>query len=57
MCVVPMFFAAAIKLRNANRDQRAERNLERARAAADADILRAGAMNVDGIPAHANRIS
>ena len=39
-----------------NGHQCAERNLERACATTDAHVFRTSAMNVDGVPAHADRI-
>jgi hypothetical protein len=41
---------------DAGRDERAEGDLKRPRTAADADVFRAGTMNVDRVPADANRV-
>ena len=56
MCVVPMFFAAASRLLMRTGMSAPSGILKRARPAAYADIFRAGAVDVDGIPADADRV-
>ena len=48
--------AGGDRLRQLGRDQGAERDLEGAGARADADVLRAGTVDVDRVPADAHRV-